>query len=87
VQAWVPPADCEGLKDFMAQQLGESVRFLFEPELAPNWTGTALKARNIANLTRDIANCREEAAKEIARHAKQVRWLTELCESLGETLA
>jgi len=86
VNAWKPPsADHKGLKDFMAQQIQESIKFDCDYDLS-NITGpsswedwmTDKKADN----KRDIFYHEAEQEKEIERTNSRNRWIRQLRESL-----
>lgn len=86
VQAWEPPtADHRGMKDFMLQQLGETLRFDGEPMPSPmrlpprEWLTAHLeKAR------RDVEYHRQHHAEEVERTEQRNRWLADLRASVPQ---
>lgn len=86
-EAWTPPTpDHVGLRDFMIQQLDESLRFdcSYEPdrpklESGPEWLAQALKS---AESTLTYANKYE--AEERERTASRVAWIRALKSSVPQ---
>jgi hypothetical protein len=78
VKAWAPPTDQHaGLRDFMLQQLTESLNFdcglLDMPERSINWIGERL-----VDLTRDVVSMEHHLADEIRRTDERNKWLADL---------
>jgi hypothetical protein len=86
---WQPPTpEHQGLKDFMAQQLRETIRFdcnddyyLEHPPVM--LSGAAWKEAKIATAGKDVAYHSAEHAKEVERTEGRNNWLQQLRESLG----
>lgn len=88
VQAWKPPTkDHQGLKDFMVQQLTDSLRFdcCDLPTVAVQ-TPAGWHAERFAKVQRDIAYHGAEYAKEVDRAAERTLWIKALRESLEASL-
>ncbi len=86
VRAWTPPSpDHDGLKEFMIEQLQQSIDFdckgFGEPviEGPSNWF-----ARKKIEAERDVAYYTAERTKEIERAEGRTRWVRQLRESLVE---
>lgn len=84
VTKWEPPTpDHQGLKEFMVQQLSESIKFdcyEYEPPIeqsADDWYKDRLSASE-----RSVAYHREEYRKEIERAGSRSEWLKKLRDSL-----
>ena len=87
VEAWTPPTDeHQGLRDFMLQQLNETLKFdastsyLNEPV---KLSVEEYRAAAIARANRDITYHREQAAAEAERAAARTEWVKVLRESLA----
>ena len=92
VETWVPPtAEHQGLKDFMVEQLKESIKFDCA-DLGDYWkppqpiTGSAFKAQELARLRRDEARHAEEYAADVERAEKRTAWVSALRDSLAGSL-
>jgi len=85
VMGWVPPtAEHEGLKEFMIQQLEESIRFdcsVWDPPVRK--TADEYRAEKIESAERDIRYHTKSMAEEIERTNGRRGWITDLAESLG----
>lgn len=92
VQKWNPPTpEHVGLKDFMINQINESIRFDCEgsyyddlltrlkPPSAEKW-----KTRKFKEILRNISYHKEELAKEIERTNGRNKWIECLYDSLPE---
>lgn len=86
VEAWEPPTeDHQGMKDFMATQLRESIDFdcgdvsRFMPDLpeAEKWF-----TNEVVEASRNVGRYAEEYAKEVARVASRNAWIEALATSL-----
>lgn len=91
VRAWTPPTvDHQGLKDFMIQQLEESIRFdcsgyeRWKPEPKP---GSVWLEERITKAERDVNYHLEEHAKEVERARERTAWVQALKRSLGGVAA
>lgn len=81
VEAWQPPtSEHVGLKEFMLQQLNESLKFDcgYLPDKPPVKSGEEWKRERIAKLNNDIAYHKEELAKEIERTEGRNKWIADL---------
>ena len=81
---WLPPTtEHVGLRDFMVQQLTETLRFdgklMSEPE--PVAFDTWKEERH-ARLTRDVEYHRKSEAEDIERARERTQWVRDLRESL-----
>lgn len=86
VAEWEPPtADHTGLKDFMVQQLEESIRFdcgdISWPEM-PEVDPAAWFEEEIARADRTIARSNQQIAEEIERARGRTEWVQALRSSL-----
>lgn len=86
VDAWVPPtADHVNLKEFMQQQLEQSIDF----DTKPFWTrpekqtGGAFRQQQLEKAQRDVRYHTEEHAKEVQRAQERSAWVRELRKSLS----
>jgi len=88
VEAWTPPTDDhEEMKNFMLQQLNESIRFDCtpyadldkEPALQ---SGREWREAMLAQAARDLSYGLEHRQQEIERTNKRNQWLTDLRNSL-----
>lgn len=85
VRAWVPPTkDHVGLKDFMIQQLEESIRFdcSYEPSEPKHLTGAEWKDERAIRLACDIEYHTTERAKDRHRNNERTAWVRDLKASL-----
>lgn len=86
VQAWVPPTpEHSGLKEFMVEQLRDSIRFdCSTTHLTPPKRLTAHEwlEKEIAQAQRDIGYYEREWAKEVERTNGRRGWIMALAESL-----
>ncbi len=88
VKAWNPPThEHNGLKEFMVEQLTESIKFdcgepfqMPLPESFEDW-----KKDKLARVARDVFYHQEKQAEEESRTAGRNRWLAELRASLPES--
>lgn len=87
VLQWTPPTDEHtGLRDFMVQQLEESIRF--DAPLRDGWDpappkeGIAWRESQIAKALRDISYNAEQLAADRERATERTAWLRELRRSL-----
>lgn len=87
---WTPPSpDHDGLRDFMVQQITESIKFdcdtEYEFKYAPErLTGEQWREAAIAKAQRDIDYHQTEHAKEVDRTNGRNRWVRQLRDSLKE---
>jgi hypothetical protein len=87
VERWEPPtAEHRGLKDFMAEQLRESIRFDCRegpllPEIADTPEGWFW--REVEEAERMVRVARESYQEEVERAEARTRWVRELRRSLG----
>lgn len=86
VENWTPPTpEHVGLKDFMVEQLRESINFdcghLPEPTIAAE-DGPTFRKNAIDRANRDIELHEKHKAEEIARAEGRNQWITALYESL-----
>lgn len=85
VQAWRPPtSEHKGLKDFMIEQLTESIRFDCSTYEYPSPTrdGGDWRYEALAKARRDIEYHTVEHAKDVFRAAERTAWVRALRESL-----
>lgn len=86
VQAWTPPTDeHQDLKDFMVQQLTESIRFDTEytwPQPAEVPAGR-FKRKQQTQALKDINYHTEQYAKDVERAHSRTAWVRDLRDSLG----
>jgi hypothetical protein len=91
VLAWHPPTDDHTpLRDFMVEQLDESIRFDCGPYYAspePPLDGATWRAEAIAKAERDIAYHERERAADRVRSAERTAWIKDLRRSLGGVAA
>lgn len=86
---WTPPtSEHQGLKDFMIQQLDETISFdgkagTYYIEQARKIGGAEWRESRIAALTKSITYHAEEHKKEVERVNGQNRWVSELRRSLA----
>lgn len=86
VVQWTPPTpEHQGLKDFMAEQLRQSIdfdcstKYLTAPLLLP---GAAWREAQIAQARKDIEYHAKEHAEEVERTESRNAWLRDLRESV-----
>jgi len=85
VRGWIPPTDEHtGLKEFMEQQLVESIKFDcgYSPTRPLRLTGPAYHAKRLEECHRDVAYHVEEERKERERCASRTAWIRALRDSL-----
>jgi hypothetical protein len=86
VEAWKPHEDVVGLKDFMLQQLRESIKFdcsdSYRPEPPIRLTGEQWRQKQLERASRDLAYHEKKRAAEIRRVEDRNRYLVALRESL-----
>lgn len=79
VQAWVPPtAEHQGIKDFMIQQLTDSMKWdchYADKEKPKPFTGKEWHADRLKGALRDVQYHKDERQKEIERTAQRNKWL------------
>jgi hypothetical protein len=86
VEAWDPPTpDHEPLKEFMLQQLRNSLKFDASPT-DPKWyaeyTPQDLRDLRIGNLTQEIERLERDGVQEREREASRIQWVEDLYASL-----
>ena len=84
VQKWKPPTiEHESLKQFMIQQLEESIEYdCFVPEMPQRFSGEEFKEQQIKKALSDIDYHEKEYAKEVNRVYERNKWLFLLREAL-----
>lgn len=83
VERWTPPtSDHIGLKEFMAQQIHESMKYWGDEKEPPARTPTEWHADALSRARRDVDYHEKEMAKEIERHNERNKWLADLHASL-----
>ena len=90
VKAWIPPsADHKGLKDFMIQQITDSISFdshidYYEKEISElrPISGKEWKHKSLAKLVHEKIYNEDEHQKEISRTAGRNTWVRQLRDSL-----
>jgi len=84
VQKWKPPTiEHESLKQFMIQQLEESIEYdCFIPEMPQRLPGEEYKEQQIKKALNDIDYHEREYAEEVNRVYERNKWLLLLRESL-----
>ena len=84
VQKWKPPTiEHASLKQFMIQQLVESIEFdCFVPEMPQRLSGEEYREQQIKKALSDIEFHEKEYAKEVNRVHERNKWLLLLRESL-----
>jgi len=84
VQKWKPPTiEHASLKQFMIQQLVESIEFdCFVPEMPQRLSGEEYREQQIKKALSDIEYHEKEYAKEVNRVHERNKWLLLLRESL-----
>lgn len=89
VEAWTPPSpDHEGLKEFMLEQLRDSLKHdCHEDDYIRRWhpqyTTRQFRANQIDSAARDIAYHREQVGKVRERNEGREKWVRDLRKSLG----
>ena len=89
VNAWSPPTpEHVGLKDFMVQQLLESIKFdcgedYYIRHALTQKTGEQWLADRVASVEKDLAYHTDEHAKEVQRAAARTAWVSALRDSLN----
>ena len=88
VRAWTPPTeDHRGLRDFMASQLEESIRFdcgtSYYETPPTRYSGEVWRARRMASLTQDIEYRHAELVVEKRRANERTEWIAALRASLA----
>lgn len=88
VKQWIPPSkDHEGLKDFMVQQLEESMRFDCHtgdyPKIPEVVSGEQWRQAQIEDTLKDIARLTKHHLDEIKRTEHRNNWIAQLYKSLG----
>lgn len=93
VEAWEPPTeDHMGLKRFMFDQLGDSIKFdvggpgveRYTPAVPEELPVYMYKARQIADLAKRQADATQRLAEEYDRVKSQNEWVSKLRSSLAE---
>lgn len=86
VLAWEPPtADHEGLKDFMLQQIRESIRFdCHESEPPTTMSPEDWYQNKIDTLQKSMEYHEKANAEEIERTKSRAAWITALMESVPQ---
>lgn len=88
VHGWRPPTEeHDGLKNFMVQQLRESIEFdcrdwLAKATVAPRPSGAEWRERKMAQLRDSIARNTKAHMEEVARCEKRTAWVRALRDSL-----
>lgn len=88
VRAWVPPSqDHTGLKDFMVQQITESLKFDCSTKYYTDnppvlQSGSAWRAERLKTLLQDLDYHQREHAEEVSRIESRNTWIRQLRESL-----
>lgn len=89
VKAWHPPtSEHAGLKDFMIQQLTESIKWdcdqsYYERNPPVLLSGADWKRQKVASLSKSIGLSAEEHELEVSRAAQRTRWVADLRKSLA----
>ena len=85
VAGWRPPSgEHVNLKEFMVNQLEESIKFdcsSYDPPV--RLTGEEYREHGIASAEKDLRYHTKSMAEEIERAAGRRAWITDLAESLG----
>lgn len=91
VQAWVPPtSEHQGLKDFMVQQLTESIKFDCSTtylDIPPKRSWQDFKAQRIAEAEKSLKRSHEGWAEELERTESRNKWVRDLRLSLDSETA
>lgn len=80
-RAWTPPTpDHQGLKDFMVQQIEESIRFDcgYQPAAPVALTGKEWQSKRLADLERSLSYSRKSEREERERAASRTEWVRAL---------
>lgn len=84
VNAWTPPTpDHEELKNFMRQQLTESMKFPYKPDPVEKQTGAEWKAEQIGKCEWSLEYHNKGHKEEVERIDGRNQWLKDLRESLN----
>jgi hypothetical protein len=86
VMAWTPPSkEHVGLRDFMREQIEQSIKFDcgYTEQPLQQQTGAVWLAERIATAERDIEYHAKEHAAEVARTAERNVWVRDLRASLA----
>ncbi len=85
VEQWQAPETVASLREFMLEQLQESVKFdcNYKPERPIRLTGEGWRKEQLRQASRDLAYHAEERDKEIERTRRRNEWLADLRRSLG----
>lgn len=88
VEQWKPADGLTGLKDFMLEQLNESIRFdcsgNYRPEPPKRLTGERWREQTLEKASHDLAYHSEHREQEIQRTESRNRWLKALWDSLPD---
>jgi len=86
VLKWEPPSsDHENLKQFMIQQLKDSIKFdCYTPEMPRRLSGEEYKQQEINNALSNIEYHSKEYAEEVDRVQRNNKWLQLLRDSLQD---
>lgn len=83
VRAWVPPTpDHTGLKEFMVQQLTDSLPGDYAPAIPEHLDGQEWWRREVKKTADDLAYQKRERAKEIDRASGRTGWIKALRASI-----
>lgn len=83
VGAWTPPTkDHLGLRDFMIQQIEESQKYSYTPDVPKKLSGVEYRRKCIERAERDIAYHAKAIAEEQERIDKSNAWIEALKKSL-----
>lgn len=88
VKAWVPPTpDHQGMKDFMIQQITDSVKFdcsesYYHDNAPKNIGGAAWREKQLAESARSITYHLEGHEKEVTLANQRNKWIADLRKSL-----
>jgi hypothetical protein len=85
VKKWnVPSADHVKLKNFMIQQITDSIKYdCYSPEKPVPTTGTEWANKELKQILRDLDYHKAEYQEEVDRVASRNKWLKQLRESLA----
>lgn len=88
VKAWNPPTpDHQGLKDFMIQQITDSIKWDCDTEFydrpIAKLTGDEWRSKRLESLVSEIAYHLQHDAEEVERTRQRNEWKRQLAESLG----
>jgi hypothetical protein len=95
VQSWKPPtSEHDGLRDFMCEQIIQSIRFdcgeisrfhSDRAEFIAKQSPSEWHAEKIEQAARRLADAEKSLREEIERTASRNEWKRQLCESIGRT--